>query len=204
MEFEASAAPGRAEPLEARRLVLGVDVNFSMLRLAARALRRGEVIYPRRRVGLVYERRRVPVDFPGRERVDFWACDVQAPPFPAGTFGLVNSLNVLDCMTSPYAHLWAIARALRPDGRAVLCTPYDWSTSATPLEGWIGGHSQRGPQAGRSEAALRTLLAENPAAPGLGEALELLAETAALPWEVPIHDRGVMHYQVHLFALRRR
>ena len=37
--------------------VLGVDVNFSMLRLAARVLRSGVVRYPRRRVGIVYDRR---------------------------------------------------------------------------------------------------------------------------------------------------
>ena len=29
-------------------------------------------------------------------------------------------------------------------------------------------------------------------------------EQALLPWDVPIHDRSAMRYQVHLFTLRRR
>lgn len=204
--LDAGCSVGRSSfELAARtgRLVLGVDVNFSMLRLASRALRQGEVSYPRRRVGLVYDRRRFPVAFAGSENVDFWACDAQALPFAAGRFALLNSLNLLDCMTSPYAHLHSIARVLQPGGRAMLCTPYDWSTSATPLEGWIGGHSQRGPQAGRSEPSLRALLAGS-AHPAALQELALLGETPALPWDVPIHDRSTMRYQVHQFTLARR
>ncbi len=184
------------------RLVLGVDVNFSMLRLASRALRRGEVCYPQRRIGLVYDRRRFPVAFPKRENVDFWACDAQNLPFAASTFALSTSFNLLDCMASPYAHLSSLAHVIRPGGRAVLCTPYDWSTSATPVEGWIGGHSQRGPEGGRSEAALLALLSGSPHPAALSD-LEL-ADQATLPWDVPIHDRSTMRYQVHLFTLRRR
>ena len=42
-------------------LVLGVDLNFSMLKLAAGVERHGVVRYPRRKVGLVYQRREFPV-----------------------------------------------------------------------------------------------------------------------------------------------
>ena len=45
-------------------LVLGLDTNVALLRLARSALA-GEVSYPRRRIGLVYDRRRFPVDLPG-------------------------------------------------------------------------------------------------------------------------------------------
>jgi SAM-dependent methyltransferase len=183
------------------RLVLGVDLNFAMLRLASRVLRRGEVGYPLRRVGVVYDRRRFRAAFPRAENVDFWACDAQFLPLPAGRCGLVASLNLLDCVASPYQHLQAIAAALRPGARAVIATPYDWSPGATAIEGWIGGHSQRGPEGGRSEAALRALLQPggHPAAlPGLA----LLAEAASLPWAVRIHDRSTMSYQVHLVVVQ--
>src|SRR5690606_9915028 len=62
-------------------LVLGIDVNFAMLRVASRILRHGVVRYPRRRVGVVYDIREFAVDLPNRENVDFWACDGQALPF---------------------------------------------------------------------------------------------------------------------------
>lgn len=179
------------------RLVLGVDVNFSMLRLASRLLRRGEISYPLRRVGLVYERRRFPARFPRAHNVDFWACDAQALPLPARRGALLSSLNLLDCVASPYQHLQSIARVLAPGARAIVATPYDWSPGATPIEGWIGGHSQRGPEAGRSEAAMRALLQPS-THPAALRGLEFVAEAGALPWAVRIHDRSTMHYQVHL------
>src|SRR5690606_26253462 len=86
-------------------LVLGVDLNFAMLRVASRALREGVARYPRRRVGLVYDRREVPLSFPGAERVDFWACDALALPFADDTFALATSFNVLDCVVDPRDHL---------------------------------------------------------------------------------------------------
>ena len=61
-------------------LVLGVDIRLALLRLARRAAA-GALSYPRRRIGIVYDRRRFPVALPGAERVDFWACDALALPF---------------------------------------------------------------------------------------------------------------------------
>jgi SAM-dependent methyltransferase/uncharacterized protein YbaR (Trm112 family) len=198
--LDAGCAVGRTTFALAERsdeLVLGVDLNFSMLRLASRALRAGEVCYPRRRVVLVYDRRRFPVHLRGAERVDFWACDAQALPFAPRTFALATSLNLLDCVGSPYEHLASLGRALRPGGRALVATPYDWSPGATPVEAWVGGHSQRGPEGGSSEQALRALLTPGGHPAALG-GLRLIGEVPALPWPVRIHDRGTMHYAVHL------
>ncbi|MEZ4469763.1 MAG: hypothetical protein R3F60_02955 [bacterium] len=64
-----------------RGLVLGVDVNVSMIRLASRVLVEGEVRYPRRHVGIVFDRRTLPARFPDADRVDFWIADAQALPF---------------------------------------------------------------------------------------------------------------------------
>ena len=50
------------------RLVLGVDLNLAMLRLAMAALQRGVVQYPRKRTGVVYDRRRFAVSFPNAEK----------------------------------------------------------------------------------------------------------------------------------------
>ncbi len=185
------------------QLVLGIDMSFSMLQVASRVLRTGEVHYPRRRVGLVYDQRTFPVHFKRPDLVDFWVCDALAPPFPKAAFSLVTSLNLLDCVSSPHEHLVAIANSLVFGGRAILCTPYDWSPGATPIEGWIGGHSQRGPQAGDSAAALRALLTPN-AHPASINQLELLADAGSLPWRVRLHDRSIIEYATHLVVAEKR
>ena len=202
---DVGCAVGRSSFALAERgeeLVLGVDLNFAMLRLAAAVLRHGMVRYPRRRVGLVYDRREFPVSFTNCRQVDFWACDAAALPFPAGTFSLAVSLNVLDCLSAPTEFLVSLQRVLRAGGKAILTCPYDWSPAATPLEAWLGGHSQRSPSAGASETVLRTLL--TPAAnPNYLRGLELLDECEQLPWHVRLHARSTMTYQVHLVVAER-
>jgi SAM-dependent methyltransferase len=183
-------------------LILGVDLNFAMLRLAADVLRHGRVSYPRRRVGLVYERREFPAQFANSDNVDFWACDAAALPFAAGSFSLVVGMNILDCVSAPHELLVSVGRVLKAGGQAILTCPYDWSLAATPLEAWLGGHSQRSPLAGSPEAVLRTLLTPG-AHLGSINTLRLVAEREALPWHVRLHDRSVMSYKVHLAVATR-
>lgn len=181
-------------------LVLGVDLNFDMLRLASRVLSRGIVRYPRRRIGMVYDRREFPVSFAEAHRVDFWACDATALPTASREFALVVSLNLLDCVGSPVDHLREIGRVLTPEGRAILCTPYDWSPTATPVEGWIGGHSQRSDYRGEAEPLLRHLLAE-----GDVHGIDRLRirHDVSVPWSVRVHERGAMTYLSHLVILEK-
>jgi SAM-dependent methyltransferase len=173
-----------------------------MLRLASEILRHGTVQYARRRVGLVYERREFPARFAGTENVDFWACDAAALPFPADTFSLAVGLNVLDCVYAPIEFLTSLAGVLREGGKAVFACPYDWSPAATPLEAWLGGHSQRAPGAGSSAAVLRALLTPG-AHPASIRGLELIAECDHLPWHVRLHERSTMTYEVHLAVARK-
>jgi SAM-dependent methyltransferase/uncharacterized protein YbaR (Trm112 family) len=182
-------------------LVLGIDVNFAMLRLAQRVLRSGTVRYPRRRVGIVYDRREFDVTFPGADRVDFWACDALALPFADSTFGLAVGLNVLDCVNSPLDLLASIRRSLRPGGTAILATPHDWSANATPVEAWLGGHSQRGPHGGSSESLLKALLTPG-AHPQSISGLEFVEEVAEIPWHARLHDRSTVSYRAHLVVAR--
>jgi len=179
--------------------VLGGDLNFAMLRLAQRLLIEGEARFERRRVGIAYDpvTIRVP-EGADSSRVDFWAIDAAALPFPPGHFRTVTAINLVDCVPAPAQTLAEIARVLAAGGKSVMTTPYDWSTAATAIEGWIGGHSQRtAPEGhgGASEPALRSVLAS--------VGLEILGELDDLPWRLEIHDRSVMHYRLHLLALRR-
>ena len=201
--LDAGCAAGRTSFALAARggLVLGADLNLDLLRLAQSALHRGRVAYPLRRAGIVYERRAFAVDPGNPEQVDFWCLDVAEPPFAPGAFGLAASLNLVDCVASPLGHLAGLERVLRQGGRALLCTPYDWSCGATPPENWLGGHSQRGEAKGDPATVLRSLLAGG-GHPAALSGLRLLAEAEGR-WRLRLHDRSAMDYAVHLVAAER-
>lgn len=181
-------------------LALGVDLNFAMLRMARRIARTGRVTYALRRSGLVYDHRSYAVDIAGADRVDFWACDATGLALADDSFDGAVSLNLLDCVPSPLGHLIEMGRVLRPSAPAVLATPYDWS-SATPLPGWIGGHSQRSPHGGSPPEALRHLLSD--ATTGeLAPRLAIAAELDDVPWRVRTHERADMLYRAHVVLAR--
>lgn len=201
--LDLGCATGRAAFALAGRtgeIVLGADLNFPMLRLAATALRRGVARFPLRRVGLVYERREVPIDRGGADRLDFWLCDAAALPLPAGVLGTAVGLNLLDSVSSPLDTLTSLHRVLAPGGLAILTAPWDWSPAATPLESWIGGHSQRGEEGGAAEPALRRLL---DAVPGSAGGFEIVAERESLPWRLRLHDRSVVRYDTYAVVARK-
>jgi SAM-dependent methyltransferase/uncharacterized protein YbaR (Trm112 family) len=182
-------------------LVLGIDLHFPMLRVASGVLRECTVRFARRRVGLVYDRREFAAPLDRGGNVDFWCCDAAALPFAPSTFSIVVALNVLDSAYSPRQLLESIADVLKEGGKVVLTCPYDWSSAATPLESWLGGHSQRSPSDGASETVVRSFLTPgNPAAvPGL----RITAERDKLPWHLRLHSRSTMTYQLHLLVAER-
>lgn len=192
--FELAAATGA--------LVLGVDLNIGMLGVATSAATRGRIRHPLRRIGLVYEDREIELNFAAAGRVDFWACDVMALPFDDGAVAGALSLNVIDCVASPLGHLRELGRVMAAGAPAVIASPFDWSTSATPLEGWLGGHSGRAEHRGRGELELARLLAEGDPA-GAGTGLVIDSEGRDASWEVYVHERASMRYRVHVVRALR-
>lgn len=182
-------------------LVLGVDVNFSMLRVASRALTHGVVEFPLRENGMVFHQQRAEIDLPHREQIDFWLCDAACLPVNEGQFGLVSQLNVLDSVTSPHALLTETSRVLATGGQTIIGCPYDWTGSVTPVEGWIGGHSQRSPFGGSPEQLLSSLL--EPSQPHAITGLQQTAEKLRVPWTVRMHNRSVAVYDVHMVAAEK-
>jgi SAM-dependent methyltransferase/uncharacterized protein YbaR (Trm112 family) len=173
-------------------MTVGVDLNFAMLRVASRALREKRVRFARRRVGLVYDREELDVE--SNELVDFWCCDASALPFAEDAFAFGASLNLIDCAAAPREMLSELARVV--EGEVILATPYDWAPTATPVEGWLGGHSQRGPNRGASEPVLYALLQE------LG--LEVVRDEPHVPWRVRLHERSSVDYDVHVVVAASR
>ena len=184
-------------------LVLGIDLNFGMLRLAHRVLTDGMAIFPRRRIGVVYDARRVQTPFDKNgTRVDFWACDALALPFRPESFNSAVALNLLDCLQTPHELLHTLDRLLKPRGQAIISSPYDWSTAATPMETWIGGHSQRGPLEGNAENLLQALLTPG-AHPQSVRHLAITAQQTNVPWQTRLHARSTMQYQTHVLVLHK-
>jgi SAM-dependent methyltransferase len=185
------------------RLVLGLDLNLAMLRLASGVLQRGIAQYPRKRTGVVYDRRRFAVCMPCAESVDFWAADAFALPLADACCAGIAALNLLDCVRAPRELLAEVERILGPSGKAILTSPYDWSAVATPIEAWLGGHSQRGPDQGASEPVLRALLTPG-GHPAALDSLSLVAEHSEVPWHVRLHQRSTVSYKVHLVVAQKR
>jgi SAM-dependent methyltransferase/uncharacterized protein YbaR (Trm112 family) len=203
--LDAGCSVGRGTLELARRTpgpVAGVDLSFGMLRVAQRMLREGVAVYPQRRVGIVYERHEIAVPGVPEEHLGFWCADAELLPFADGTFAGALSLNVLDCVRSPLGHLLDLGRVLAPGAPALLSTPYDWSVAATPLDQWIGGHSQRSPAGGSSAAELRRILSPDAAA-GVDTGLTIADERDGVPWRVYGNERSSTDYALHLLRLQR-
>ncbi|MEO3389456.1 class I SAM-dependent methyltransferase [Mesorhizobium sp. CAU 1741] len=182
------------------RLVLGIDLSVPLARMARRTVLSGQVDYARRRVGLAYDRRSFGHALDAKGRADIWICDALALPFSERTFALAVGLNVLDCLGDPRAGLGEIGTVLKDDGQALLSVPFDWTGNVTPVEHWIGGHSQRGPLGGNAEPILEMMLADGPMAAG---PLRREKPPREIPWHVRLHERSCVHYQAHLVAARR-
>ncbi len=182
------------------RPVVGIDLGASLARTARRAVVGGKVDYGRRRIGLTYDRRRFSVPPSPAGRADIWICDALSLPFGDETFALIVGMNVLDCLGSPRDGLLEMDRILAGCGEVVLTVPFDWSAAVTPVENWIGGHSQRGPHRGSGETILDHLLTDGPLAAGR---LRRKPCTIEIPWHVRLHERACMHYHTYGVAARR-
>lgn len=201
--LDIGCAAGRTVADVAKRLdrdVLGIDISVPLARCGRQAVVDGHVDYNLRRIGLVYDRRSYPLRHGAKGRGDVWICDALALPFRAGSFALAIGMNVVDCMSDPRAGLIEISRVLVDGGRAVLSVPFDWAGQVTPVEAWLGGHSQRSVHAGSPEAILDLLLSDGPLAAGTLRRADTVAD---VPWHVRVHDRSCMYYSAYLVVARK-
>lgn len=179
-------------------LVVGLDLNFSMLRLAQRMRLQSQLRYERRRVGLVFDTVDTALAEPyPAEHVSFWCADVSILPFPNATFHNMVAFNMLDCAPSPLGLLLEMSRTLAPDCAALLTTPFDWAVGASQVGDWIGGYSQRsGPNHGSSVMEFRRYLEFAKFA--------LEEEIPNLTWRLRTNERSVTEYSAYAARLRRR
>jgi SAM-dependent methyltransferase len=184
-------------------LSVGVDLNFSMLRLADEIRRTGRARYARRRVGLAFDF--VDDELPGLPAgdVSFWCADVTTVPFAAGQFQGALCMNMLDCVPSPLTLLCEVGRITAPGSESILGTPFDWAAGATEASAWLGGHSQRSAHQGSSLAELRRILSPDCQA-GIDTGLVIESERDGVKWRLQTNERSATEYDVYLARLRRK
>ena len=79
-------------------------------------------------------------------------------PFARESFSQAASLNLLDRVSYPVAHLYEMNRICRSEGsRFLFSSPFAWTTSTTPEERWLGG-TTGGKYPGRGIDIVRQLL----------------------------------------------
>lgn len=184
-------------------LAAGIDLNFSMLRLAEQIRRTGRARYARRRVGLVFENIDEPAPPLPAHNVSFWCADVSTLPFASAAASGAIAMNMLDCVPSPLALLLETSRILAPSAPAILATPFDWAAGATEAAAWLGGHSQRSAHGGSSLTELRRVLSPECAA-GIDTGLTIEAEIDQMKWRLRNHERAHTEYDVYMARLRRK
>lgn len=180
-------------------LTLGIDLNFSLLKIAQKVLLEGRIRFPLKRTGIVYDRHEYDVEMPNSEDVDFWACDASALPFENEHFNFISALNVLDVVNSPMTFLKSVNDVLTTNGGLLLSTPYDW-TPPVPMQNWLGGHAQRRPHKGSSETVLRNSLSMEQNSP---LNLTITAEIEHHPWQLRVHNRHMATYDTHIIACKK-
>ncbi|WP_224983431.1 class I SAM-dependent methyltransferase [Geomonas agri] len=174
--FQLAAAGGPA---------VGCDLSLSFVKAARRLARDRRLKYSLPLEGNLRETFEIvlPETLPS-DHVEFVVADALRLPFAKGSFGQVSSLNVLDRVSYPLAHLYEMNRVSRErDARFLLASPFSWTSSDIPEERWLGG-TATGPYAGRAVDNLRALLE------GKGKVLAppwRIAEAISVQWHMRSH-----------------
>ena len=177
-------------------IVLGVDMNFSMVALAQKAIREGKIEYAKRKIGMTYEWRSFDIHFEHAKYVDYWVADALCLPFENRTIDHSICCNILDCVADPFMLLQELERIQAENGMVSLICPYDWSGNINESDKWIGGVQQMGALQGDVEATLHWILSQTSPIETLRQC-HIVKETAHIPWRIRLHQRSQMHYSVH-------
>jgi SAM-dependent methyltransferase len=160
---DAGCAVGRStlEAAVSCGFAVGFDLSASFMTAARSLHREGRITCALKEQGRLT--RPFTVELPERllnAQADFIVADAMAMPFRSNAFGCALSLNVVDKLPQPSAHIRELSRVLQAeDATLILADPFSWSEEIAPPQEWLGGLAD-GPMAGRSEEVLPRLLQE--------------------------------------------
>jgi len=161
MSLDAGCAVGRLTFELAARcdLAVGCDLSQAFVSTARRLARERRITFSLPREGNLRDQftLALPDRFP-TDRTEFIVADALRLPFARDTFVQAASLNLLDRVNHPLAHLYEMNRVSRASGSHFLfSSPFSWMTASTPEERWLGG-TTGGKYPGRGVDNVRLLL----------------------------------------------
>jgi hypothetical protein len=122
-------------------LAVGCDLSLAFVRTARRLARERKIDFSLPLEGNLREE--LTLHLPDRfttGQTEFIVADALRLPFAGESFSQAASLNLLDRVGYPLAHLYEMNRVCRRDrSRFLFSSPFAWATSATPEERWLGG-----------------------------------------------------------------
>ncbi|BCS55747.1 methyltransferase domain-containing protein [Geobacter sp. SVR] len=159
--FDAGCSVGRITFEMASRceLAVGCDLSHGFIKTARKLAQEQSLTFSLPLEGNLKESFRISLpDSWCTDKVEFIVADALRIPFAANTFSHISSMNLLDRVSYPLAHLYEMNRIVRDKEASFLfADPFSWSPSSTPEEAWLGGVST-GPYQGRGVDNVRALL----------------------------------------------
>ena len=138
---------------------VGIDNSRAFIKTARKLMIDRQLAFSMPEEGLLREQRiiKLPEAFDST-KVEFVVGDAQRLPFRGNTFSSVASLNLLDKIPSPLAHLREMNRVAQENNSQFLISdPFSWSSDVAEEEAWLGGVIE-GAYAGKGVDNIRSLL----------------------------------------------
>lgn len=140
---------------------IGIDTSQAFIRAARRLMEVGSMTVALKDEGML--RSEATITLPPtwrRDRVEFVVANALALPFSRKSIAVFSSLNLVDKVPSPLAHLREMNRVTRDrQAQFLLSDPFSWSTEAAPAAEWLGGTGE-GRFAGKGLANIAALLGD--------------------------------------------
>jgi SAM-dependent methyltransferase len=188
VELGCSAGRILCELADGAERVVGIDLQFGVLRRARKLLAGERLAFNRRVAGRHY----AIAELVGRRAsgVSLVCGDALDPPLVPRAFDRVVALNVLDSVARP-RQLLAVASGLcKPGGELILASPYNWQTGVVEESQRIGGADPA--------SALVELLTS-----GAIGAPFTIEDEAELPWTLRRDARSAVAYRTHYVRARK-
>lgn len=141
--FDAGCAVGRLvfEMAARHEWAVGCDLSHNFIRMARRLVQERRCTFSLPLEGNLRET--FQCELPANwhfDNLEFIVANALALPFARDTFQQIASLNLLDRVNYPLAHLYEMNRVAWSKGASFLfADPFSWSAAAAPEERWLGG-----------------------------------------------------------------
>jgi SAM-dependent methyltransferase len=159
--FDAGCSVGRVTFEMANRcnLAVGCDLSLNFIKTARNLAKERTLNFTLPLEGNLTESFQLSLPVTWRtDNVEFVLADALRLPFSANSFDQIASLNLLDRVSYPLAHLFEMNRVATSQNASFLfADPFSWSTASAPEERWLGG-TATGPYKGRGSDNVRALL----------------------------------------------